>query len=148
MREQFEQNIKNAPSYQKLVFQHGERLFIYEDGQYKIAAVQLAWELCQNNPRSNPHGHKTSCTYQFELAFHNLQDTPELRKIYWSALGQLQFDSNDQVIPPELEECPCCKPLIRKIGTETEGYETYEIGVDERGVRYGRHPHGDWELLE
>ncbi len=92
--------------------------------------------------------HNTSCTYQFELAFHNLQDTPELRKIYWSALGQLQFDSNDQVIPPELEECPCCKPLIRKIGTETEGYETYEIGVDERGVRYGRHPHGDWELLE
>lgn len=92
--------------------------------------------------------HNTSCTYQFELAFHNLQDTPELRKIYWSALGQLQFDSNDQVIPPELEDCPCCKPLIRKIGTETEGYETYEIGVDERGVRYGRHPHGDWELLE
>ena len=53
--------------------------------------------------------HTTSCTYQFELAFHNLQDTPELRKIYWSALGQLQFDSNDRVIPPELEECPCCK---------------------------------------
>ncbi|WP_262034521.1 hypothetical protein [Acinetobacter baumannii] len=53
--------------------------------------------------------HNTSCTYQFELAFHNLQDTPELRKIYWSALGQLHFDSNDQVIPPELEECPCCK---------------------------------------
>ncbi|HCE0049470.1 TPA: hypothetical protein NES15_000984 [Acinetobacter baumannii] len=53
--------------------------------------------------------HNTSCTYQFELAFHNLQDTPELRKIYWSALGQLHFDSNDQVITPELEECPCCK---------------------------------------
>lgn len=53
--------------------------------------------------------HNTSCTYQFELAFHNLQDTPELRKIYWSALGQLRFDSNDRVIPPELEECPCCK---------------------------------------
>jgi len=53
--------------------------------------------------------HNTSCTYQFELAFLHLQDTPELRKIYWSALGQLQFDSNDQVIPPELEECPCCQ---------------------------------------
>ncbi|HCV3101334.1 hypothetical protein [Acinetobacter baumannii] len=53
--------------------------------------------------------HNTSCTYQFELAFHNLQDTPELRKMYWSALGQLHFDSNDQVITPELEECPCCK---------------------------------------
>lgn len=145
MREQFELNIKSAPSYQKLVFQHGERLFIYEDGQYKIAALQLAWELCQNNP----HGHNTSCTYQFELAFLRLQDTPELRKIYWSALGQLQFDSNDQVIPPELEECPCCKqPIIRKIGTETQGYENYEIGIDEIGNRYIRHPHCEWEPEE
>ncbi|CAM0756151.1 TPA: hypothetical protein RP341_000500 [Acinetobacter baumannii] len=91
--------------------------------------------------------HNTSCTYQFELAFHNLQDTPELRKIYWSALGQLHFDSNDQVIPPELEECPCCKqPTIRKIGTETEGYETFDIGVDESGSRYIRYRHGEWEL--
>lgn len=93
--------------------------------------------------------HNTSCTYQFELAFHNLQDTPELRKIYWSALGQLQFDSNDQVITPELEECPCCKQLIiRKIGTETAGYETYDIGIDESGNRYIRHPHCEWEPEE
>lgn len=53
--------------------------------------------------------HNTSCTYQFELAFLHLQDTPELRKLYWSALGQLQFDSNDQVITPELEQCACCE---------------------------------------
>lgn len=93
--------------------------------------------------------HNTSCTYQFELAFHRLQDTPELRKIYWSALGQLQFDSNDQVIPPELEECPCCEqPIIRKIGTETAGYETYDIGIDESGNRYIRHPHCEWEPEE
>lgn len=93
--------------------------------------------------------HNTSCTYQFELAFHRLQDTPELRKIYWSALGQLQFDSNDQVIPPELEECPCCKqPIIRKIGIETAGYETYDIGIDESGNRYIRHPHCEWEPEE
>lgn len=93
--------------------------------------------------------HNTSCTYQFELAFLHLQDTPELRKMYWSALGQLKFDSNDQVIPPELEECPCCKqPIIRKIGTETEGYETFDIGVDESGSRYIRYRHGEWELEE
>ncbi|HFX6518379.1 TPA: hypothetical protein ACIFEI_002056 [Acinetobacter nosocomialis] len=93
--------------------------------------------------------HNTSCTYQFELAFHNLQDTPELRKIYWSALGQLRFDSNDRVIPPELEDCTCCKqPIIRKIGTETEGYETFEIGVDGIGNRYIRYRHGEWELEE
>lgn len=105
MREQFEQSIINSPSYQKLIFQHGERLFIFEDGQYKIAAVQLAWELCQGNP----HGHNTSCTYQFELAFHHLQDTPELRKLYWSAMGAIQFDDRDQVVIPELVECPVCK---------------------------------------
>ncbi|ENW78214.1 hypothetical protein F909_03900 [Acinetobacter sp. ANC 3929] len=111
MREQFEQSIKNTLSYQKLVFQHGERLFIYEDGQYKIAAVQLAWEICLANQHahSNPHGHNATCTYQFELAFLHLQDTPELRRMYWSALGQLQFDNNDQVITPELEQCACCK---------------------------------------
>ncbi|WP_345795540.1 hypothetical protein [Acinetobacter nosocomialis] len=60
------------------------------------------------------------------LHFTTCKTRPELRKIYWSALGQLRFDSNDRVIPPELEDCPCCKqPIIRKIGTETEGYETF-----------------------
>lgn len=47
VRQAFEQNIKSLPSYQKQLFIHGERLFIIEDGQYKIAAVQLAWELWQ-----------------------------------------------------------------------------------------------------
>lgn len=53
--------------------------------------------------------HNTSCTYQWELAFLNLQDTPELRKLYWSALGKIEFDRNDQIIPPVLEDCPYCK---------------------------------------
>ncbi|WP_228138193.1 hypothetical protein [Acinetobacter pittii] len=122
------------------------------EGDYVIKGTQGEFYPCKPQAFHDAYdvegpNHNTSCTYQFELAFHNLQDTPELRKIYWSALGQLQFDSNDQVIPPELEECPCCKqPIIRKIGTETEGYETYEIGVDESGNRYIRHPHCDWEL--
>ena len=47
VREAFEQSVKASPSYQKLIFIHGERLFIIEDGQYKIAAIQLAWELWQ-----------------------------------------------------------------------------------------------------
>ena len=49
MRSEFEKLTASSPSYLKLVFQHGERLFIFEDGQYKIAAVQLAWELEQHN---------------------------------------------------------------------------------------------------
>lgn len=48
-RKEFEKLIASSPSYLKLVFQHGERLFIFEDCQYKIAAVQLAWELEQHN---------------------------------------------------------------------------------------------------
>lgn len=52
--------------------------------------------------------HNTSCTYQFELAFLNLQDTPELRKLYWSAMGECQFDENDKIVVPELVECPVC----------------------------------------
>lgn len=47
MREAFEQHIKSLPSYEKQLIIHGERLFIIENGQYKIAAIQLAWELWQ-----------------------------------------------------------------------------------------------------
>ena len=45
MRSEFENSIKRSSSYEKLVYQHGERLFIFDDGKYKIAAVQLAWEI-------------------------------------------------------------------------------------------------------
>ena len=45
MRSEFENSIKRSASYEKLVYQHGERLFIFDDGKYKIAAVQLAWEI-------------------------------------------------------------------------------------------------------
>ena len=45
MKSEFENSIKRSASYEKLVYQHGERLFILDDGKYKIAAVQLAWEI-------------------------------------------------------------------------------------------------------
>lgn len=45
MRSDFENSIKRSASYEKLVYQHGERIFIFDDGKYKIAAVQLAWEI-------------------------------------------------------------------------------------------------------
>ena len=45
MRSEFENSIKWSSSYEKLVYQHGERLFIFDDGKYKIAAVQLAWAI-------------------------------------------------------------------------------------------------------
>jgi len=41
----FEDSIKASASYQKLIFMHGEKLFIFDDGKYKIAAIQLAWEI-------------------------------------------------------------------------------------------------------
>ena len=45
MKSEFENSIKRSSSYEKLVYQYGERLFIFDDGKYKIAAVQLAWEI-------------------------------------------------------------------------------------------------------
>ena len=45
MKSEFENSIKRSSSYEKLVYQHGERLFIFDDGKYKIAAIQLAWEI-------------------------------------------------------------------------------------------------------
>ncbi|AZC05864.1 hypothetical protein DKE44_005880 [Acinetobacter nosocomialis] len=44
-RQDFEETLKASASYQKLVFMHGEKLFIFDEGMYKIASVQLAWEI-------------------------------------------------------------------------------------------------------
>ena len=50
-KEWFEHTVKSTSKYQNLVFIHGERLFIMENGQYKIAAVQLAWEIHQEQQK-------------------------------------------------------------------------------------------------
>lgn len=44
-RHDFESSIKGSDSYAKLIYMHGEKLFIFDDGKYKIAAMQLAWEI-------------------------------------------------------------------------------------------------------
>ncbi|MEO4185214.1 hypothetical protein ABH305_05075 [Acinetobacter pittii] len=44
-RHDFESSIKCSDSYAKLIYMHGEKLFIFDDGKYKIAAMQLAWEI-------------------------------------------------------------------------------------------------------
>lgn len=41
---EFEQWVKSTSHYPKLMLIHGERLFIKEDDQYKILAIQLAYE--------------------------------------------------------------------------------------------------------
>lgn len=41
---EFEQWIKSTSHYSKLMLIHGERLFIKHDSQYKILAIQLAYE--------------------------------------------------------------------------------------------------------
>ena len=38
---EFEQYIKTTPEYTALVLQHGERLFINNDGEYKILTIRL-----------------------------------------------------------------------------------------------------------
>lgn len=42
--EDFEQWVKTTDHYRELIFLHGERLFIKENGQYKILALRLAYE--------------------------------------------------------------------------------------------------------
>ncbi len=36
--------VKQSPQYSTLAFIHGERLFIRENGVFKILAIQLAYE--------------------------------------------------------------------------------------------------------
>lgn len=43
-RKEFEEFVRTSPRYSRLIFCYGERLFIFEDGEYRILAMQLAWE--------------------------------------------------------------------------------------------------------
>ncbi|ELW82009.1 MULTISPECIES: hypothetical protein [Acinetobacter] len=40
----FEDEFKKLPSYQRLIFIHGERLFIRDADVYRVIAVQAAYE--------------------------------------------------------------------------------------------------------
>lgn len=83
VRQAFERHIKSLPSYQKQLFIHGERLFIMENGQYKIAAVHLAWELYQQQQKV------------IDAAIKHLNDVRDLGKDHsaYLALKALRGDS-------------------------------------------------------
>lgn len=53
-------------------------------------------------------GHTIDCLYEFELNSLGLQDSPDMRVLFWSSNGALQW-KNDQPVPPELhpDNCPC-----------------------------------------
>lgn len=40
----FEDEFKKLPSYKRLIFIHGERLFIRDANVYRVIAVQAAYE--------------------------------------------------------------------------------------------------------
>lgn len=50
MHEKFEDWIKAQPFYTKLIFQHGERLFIREGEGYKILVIEVVWHLWKKIP--------------------------------------------------------------------------------------------------
>ncbi|HCT9561369.1 hypothetical protein ABFK62_03045 [Acinetobacter baumannii] len=50
MHEKFQAWIKDQPFYSKLVFQHGERLFIREGDGYKILVIEVVWHLWKKIP--------------------------------------------------------------------------------------------------
>lgn len=43
--EEFEQYVKGLPVYYRLVFIHGERLFIRDEDCYRITSIQMAYEI-------------------------------------------------------------------------------------------------------
>ena len=43
--EDFEKVIESLPSYQRLAFIHGERLFIRDEDCYRITSIQMAYEI-------------------------------------------------------------------------------------------------------
>ncbi|MDA3487175.1 hypothetical protein MJ021_17970 [Acinetobacter baumannii] len=43
MHEKFEAWIKAQPFYTKLIYIHGERLFIRDNGEYQIFAMEVAY---------------------------------------------------------------------------------------------------------
>ncbi|EHU1962705.1 hypothetical protein ACX2RO_000286 [Acinetobacter baumannii] len=44
MHEKFEAWIKAQPFYTKLIYIHGERLFIRDNGEYQIFAMEVAFQ--------------------------------------------------------------------------------------------------------
>ncbi len=42
-REAFEEFVRSSSNFPTLIFCYGERLFIFENGEYRILAIQLAW---------------------------------------------------------------------------------------------------------
>ncbi|ENU80017.1 hypothetical protein F975_01769 [Acinetobacter sp. ANC 3789] len=45
--EEFINWVQQSPCYTTLIFSHGERLFIHENGVFRVMAIQLAWEAWQ-----------------------------------------------------------------------------------------------------
>lgn len=45
MHEYFEEWLKQQEDYKTLVFQHGDQVFVREDGEYKILAVRLGFQV-------------------------------------------------------------------------------------------------------
>ncbi|HFG4550554.1 TPA: hypothetical protein ACGIL3_000421 [Acinetobacter baumannii] len=44
MHEKFEAWIKAQPFYTKLIYIHGERLFIHDNGEYQVFAIEVAYQ--------------------------------------------------------------------------------------------------------
>lgn len=70
----------------------------------------------QNNTPST-NGHSIPCLYEYTLARLGLQDTPDMRVLFWDAYDVLEWDiTKDLHVVPELsEDAPCSicdKPWI------------------------------------
>lgn len=77
----------------------------------------------QNNTPST-NGHSIPCLYEYTLARLGLQDTPDMRVLFWDAYDVLEWDiTKDLHVVPELNKdapCPTCtKPW--------DSIDTYQV---------------------
>lgn len=72
-------------------------------------------------------GHTVECLYGYTLARLGLTDTPEMRVLFWDAIGVLEWDDQkDQYITPELsgqKACSCQQAKIAEPSPELGGEE-------------------------
>ncbi len=132
-RHDFESSIKCSDSYAKLIYMHGEKLFIFDDGKYKIAAMQLAWEIyCDRHDEIE--GLKTQLSLQrqrvkaFEDELTNSRNYgDELQKRVDKALELMQ----KPVIVGEPSNYVCAR--FKELEQSLKGEGTLNLNIDEKG---------------
>ena len=75
MHQQYEEWLKQQEIYKTLVYQHGDQTLIRENGQYKILAVRLGWQVWRSQ------------LLKYAVLFNDHQDTKRDLEYYKNKSG-------------------------------------------------------------